>query len=231
MNFAQAVSILNRRLTKKQPRTFTSLWIRINAPRVYRFIKKEIKTELSDTDWDAVTTALDPLLQRRWTGEHGKRHKKKIKKYKNRHEVDIVLKKYRSKLYTFLTPLDKSSHSIRDKISISLVRIAQKGNVAAQEEVNKLVWLLIDHWLENNPLLSRWNGCKEKINKQLITCIRRFRYAGTFIGYVFRTLEYAGQGLPPFRISSLDDNIADTEKRRIDNVYKDPVTGEIRYFK
>ncbi len=231
MNFAQAVTILNKRLTKKQPRTFTGLWIRINAPRVFRFIKKEIKTELGDTDWDAVTTALDPLLQRRWMGEHGRRYKKKIKKYKNKHEVDIVLKKYRSKLYTFLTPVDRATDSVRDTISITLVRVAQKGNASAQEELTKLVGYIIDHWLETTPRLSRWNGYKEELQKQLAACIRRFRYAGTFIGYLFRTLEYAGQGLPPFRVSSLDEEIADTRKRKIDNVYKDSVTGEIRYFK
>ncbi len=231
MNLPQAAAILNRRLAKSQPRTFTSLWIRLNAPSVFNFIKKEIKTELGYTDWDAITTALDPVLQRRWMGEHGRRHKKKIKKYKNKHEVEIVLKKYQSKLYTFLTPVDRTTDTIRDIISITLVRVAQRGNMTAQQEVVKLVGYIIDHWIETTPRLSRWNGYKEELQQQLVACIRRFRYAGTFIGYLFRTLEYAGQGLPPFRVSSLDEDIADTGKRKIDNVYKDSVTGEISYFK
>lgn len=142
-----------------------------------------------------------------------------------------MLKKYRSKLYTFLTPLDNTTHRIRDAISITLVRVAQKGNMTAQQEVVKLVGYIIDHWLETTPRLSRWNGRKEEMEQQLTACIRRFRYAGTFIGYVFRTLEYAGQGLPPFRVGSLDEDMADSGKRKIDNVYKDLVTGEIRYFK
>jgi hypothetical protein len=231
MNFTQAIRILNKRLTKNNPNTFTSLWIQINAPRAFRFIKKEIKTELGDTDWDRITRALDPLLQRRWMGERGKRRKKKVKKYKNKNEVEIVLKKYQSKLYTFLTPLDKTSHRIRDTISITLVRIAQKGNVVAQQEIIKLVGYLIEHWLDTSPRLARWRGYTEELEKQIIYCIRRFRYAGTFIGYVFRTLEYAGQGLQPLYLESLDEEITDTGKRKIDRIFKDPVTGEIRYFK
>lgn len=230
MNFTQAITILNKRLTKKDPHTFTSLWIRINAPGVYRFIKKEIKTEFGDTNWDAVTTALDPLLQRRWMGEHGRRHKKKIRKYKNKHEVEIVLKKYRSKLYTFLTPTDRTTDRIRDAISITLVRLAQKGNAAAHEELVKLILYLTDHWFEYNPRLSRWQGYTEELHVQITACVRRFRYAGTFIGYLFRTLEYAGQGLRPLHLGSLDEDIPGMEKRKIDNVFQDPTTNEIRYF-
>jgi hypothetical protein len=84
---------------------------------------------------------------------------------------------------------------MRDIIIISLVRIAQKGNVIAKEEIIKLVRFTIDDWIERCPTLSSWKGYESLISKRIEGCIRCYRYSGTFIGYLFKTLEYAGRGL------------------------------------
>ena len=42
----------------------------------------------------------------------------------------------------------------------------------------------------------------------------RYRYTGSFLGYLFKTLEYSARGKPP--IVSFDDKIGDTGKTRID---------------
>lgn len=102
MNFTETISILNKRLTKKNPPTFTSLRIKINSPALFRFIKKEIKTKLGDTDWDYVTKALDPVFQRRWIGEKGRRRMRKLQIQKKliihikiqRLERYVILKKF-----------------------------------------------------------------------------------------------------------------------------------------
>jgi hypothetical protein len=86
---------------------------------------------------------------------------------------------------------------MRDIISIALVRIAQKGNLIAREEIIKLVRFTIYDWIENCPTISSWEGYESLIQNRIEGCIRGYRYSGTFIGYIFKTLEYAGRGLRP----------------------------------
>jgi hypothetical protein len=46
MDFDSAVKTINELLTKKQPHTFNSSWIREYAPKIYRFIQKNIRREI-----------------------------------------------------------------------------------------------------------------------------------------------------------------------------------------
>jgi len=50
------------------------------------------------------------------------------------------------------------------------------------------------------------------------------------MGYLFKTLEYAGRGLKPIIAYSLDDSIYSGEKIRIDRIARNPETGEILKF-
>lgn len=80
--------------------------------------------------------------------------------------------------------------------------------------------------------MSRWKDRDDEIREQLEGCIRRYRYTGSFLRYVFRTLQYAGRGIRPVYARSLDDPIAtDSRERRIDNVIHDPETNEIASYK
>jgi hypothetical protein len=47
------------------------------------------------------------------------------------------------------------------------------------------------------------------------------------MGYLFKTLEFAGRGLRPIVAYSLDDPLCSGEKRRIDRIAQNPETGEI----
>jgi hypothetical protein len=226
MDFDSAVQTINRLLIKKQPHTFSSSWIREYAPHIYRFFQKHIRTELGGIDWDRITRALDRKFQRQWITSW----RKKTKRYRNRTEVKIILRKYEGKLYTFFTLADKDDKSIRDIISIALVRIAQKGNVLAKQELLRLISYTIDEWIERCPKISRWQGYDSLIQKRIEGCIRCYRYSGSFIGYLFKTLEYAGRGLKPIIAYSLDDSIYSGEKRRIDRIARNPETGEMLTF-
>jgi hypothetical protein len=231
MKLNQAINIINKRLTKKQPKTFTGIWIKRNAPRVHKFIKQKVKNELGETDWDKIISHLDRTFQKRWYGELGKRRKKKVKKYNSKKEVNIILKKYQKRMFIFIQLEKPSDYQLCDKICISLVRNAQRGNELAKEELLKWVKYIIGNWLEHSHRLTRWNGYSTELQEQLHACIRRFRYAGTFLGYLFRTLEYSGQGLRPLYVYSLDDTIYDGKYRKVDVVIKDPETNVITFAK
>lgn len=228
MDFDQVITILNRILTDKNPNTFSSSWVRTNAPQCYRFICRKVRTETGRIDWDKVTIALEKRFQRRWTP--GRKANRPVP-YEDPSEVEAVLSKYPNKLYVFIVPSDRTDQKIRNLISISLVRLAQYGNLSAKEEAMKLVRYTIDGWLERYRFMSRWASYNEEIQRHLEGCIRRYRYTGSFLNYLFRTLQYAGRGLPPAYEYSLDEPVAPgSRKCWIENVYQDAETNELHIY-
>jgi uncharacterized protein YlxP (DUF503 family) len=203
MDFDFAINNINKLLKEKRPDTFNSSWVQRHSLRVYRFIQKNVRAEISGIDWDKVTRALDRRFQRKWIASSLKR----TKSYRKKDEVRIILQKYHSKLYVFIAPTDKNDKHMRDIISIALVRIAQKGNIIAKEEIIKLIRFTIDDWIKRCPTLSSWEGYESLIPNRIDGCIRCYRYSGTFVGYLFKTLEYAGRGLRPGTKYSLDDSL------------------------
>jgi hypothetical protein len=109
-------------------------------------------------------------------------------------------------MYVFIAPSGKDDRRTRDIIAISFVRLAQKGNLLARQELMGLIKFTIDNWIERYSFLSRWRGHEDKIQSQLEACIRRYRYTGSFVNYLFRTLECAGRGIRPSWMSSVDDS-------------------------
>ncbi len=196
MDFDCAIKIINKLLKEKRPDTFNSSWILKHAPKVYRFIRENVRAEIGGIDWDRFTRSLDRRFQRKWMPYSRNRKTS----YREKAEVSIILEKYQAKLYAFIAPADKNDEHMRDIISIALVRIAQKGNVIAREEIIKLVRFTIYDWIENCPTISSWEGYESLIQNRIEVCIRCYRYSGTFIGYIFKTLEYAGRGLRPTNV-------------------------------
>jgi hypothetical protein len=220
------IKTINKLLIEKQPQTFNRSWVRVNAPCAYRFIQKNIRIENGDIDWDRITRELNPQFQKQWIGSF----RKKAKPYRNKSEIDFVLQQYRDKLYTFLAPFDKNDERIRDIISITLVRIAQKGNISARQEIIKLLFFTVDDWIEHNPKLSCWKGYNQLIQTRVECCIRRYRYSGSFMRYLFKTLEYAARGLRPLIAYSLDDSLYSGKGTRIDRIGQDPETAVLLNF-
>jgi hypothetical protein len=210
MNFRKAVIILNNSLEEKQPETFSSSWILIKTPAVYRYFHKNIRTENNDIDWDRITSALKRSFQKRWI----RYRRRSAKKYENQDEVDKVLNKYKEKLYIFIAALDEKDKKLRDKIIISLVRVSQKGNVLALNTLIYWVRFIVDDWIDKYPQVWRWRAYSDPIEDKITGCIRGYRYTGTFLGYLFKTLEYSSKALKP--LYSLDDPVLDGSKTRID---------------
>ncbi len=89
-------------------------------------------------------------------------------------------------------------------IGIKLVRLAQKGNLLARQKLVGLVRDTIDGWIERDYFLSRWRGYEDEIQKHIEACIRRYRYTGSFVNYLFRTLACTARGIRPARFYSLE---------------------------
>ena len=161
MDFDYALEIISKLLKEKRPDTFNRSWIRKHAPHVYWFVQKNVRADVCAIDWDRVTRSLDRKFQRKWIAPS----QNKIS-YRKEAEVGIILQKYHVKLYVFLAPADNKDKYMRDIISIALVRIAQKGNIIAKEEITKLVRFTIDEWIERYPLLSSWQGYESLIQNR-----------------------------------------------------------------
>lgn len=231
MNFDEAIKILTRLLKHEQPETFDSSWIREHNLKIYNFVRENVRNEVGDIDWDSVTSALPRKFQKLWSF-HARGKREFGESYSNPAEIQIIFKKYQSKLYTFLALADENDKYIREAITVALVRIAQKGNHQARRKLIKLLRYMVDEWIENSPRLRTWHGYGDYINEKVESCIRCYRFTGSFSGYLFRTLEYSGRGLRPFHIYSLDAfHPAIENRRRVESVVQDPITNEIKMYK
>jgi hypothetical protein len=130
---------------------------------------------------------------------------KSIRVYENQSEVDIILSKYKDRLYTFIAYATEDDKKMQSRMLISLVRLCQKGNVCAEQEVVKWITYITDDWIDRYPQMYRWRGYTDEVDGHIKGCVRRYRYTGSFLGYLFKTLEYSVRGKPP--LVSLNDNI------------------------
>jgi len=200
----------NLLLRKEDPATFNSSWIVEHAPRVYRHIYKNYRLDTGGIDWDTVTSKLDRKYQKRWT----RYRYKQARAYEKQSEVDLILNRYQDKLYTFIAQTTDDDKRIQDRMIIRLVRLSQRGNVLAQNELVKWIQYVTDDWLDKYPQMYRWKGYEDEVPDKVRACIRCYRYTGSFLGYLFKTLEYSARGKPP--MVSLDDKILDGSKTRVE---------------
>ncbi len=220
MNLEKAICNINRSINKKKLETFNSQWIKYRCKISYQFIVDNIKTEFGEPDWDLVVSRLERCNQKIWM----KGTKRAINEpYRDQLELDIILEKYKDKLYTFLAQQDKEDKCVCDIISIKLIRLSQKGNILAEDKAIVLCSYLINQWLEYDRSLVSWKGYDELIVETIKACIRRFRYAGSFLGYLYRTMEYSGRGLVPLEKFSLDDISLTTGRRLLETFVKDDI--------
>lgn len=201
MTLNNYIKILNDVLHEKNPSEFSSSWILQNTPRVYRYINKNIRTENNDIDWDHVTSLLDRSFCKRWR----RYRQKSIQVYENQSEVDIILLKYKDRLYTFIAYANEDDKKMQSRMIISLVRLSQKGNLCAEQEAVKWITYITDDWIDRYPQMYRWRGYADEVDGHIRGCLRRYRYTGSFLGYLFKTLEYSVRGKPP--LVSMNDNI------------------------
>ncbi len=202
-------------LEKSNPETFTSSWIFSQSPYLYTFFSKNFRTENGDIDWDSVTEKLERKYQKKWS----RYKRKKISFYTDQEEVDRIMVRYKDKLYLFFTRGSKKEQEICNRMVISLVRLAQKGNVSARNELVTWVTYVTSDWIDRYPQIYKWGVYSDEVVDKIVGCALRYRYTGSFLGYLFKTLEYSARGKPP--MCSLDDKVGDTGRTRIDYVVID----------
>lgn len=212
LDFNTSIEILNSTLTEIEPKSISASWIYINTPRVYRYVWKNVRLENGDIDWDKVTSSLDKTFQKRWI----RYRYKQAKLYEKQEEVDVVLERYKDKFYLFFCTTTKEDRILQDRMIIRLVRIGQRGNALAQFELIKWVSYVVDEWIDKYPQICKWKGYRDEVEDKIKACIRCYRYTGSFLGYLFRTLEYSARGKPP--ICSLDDQFLDGKTTRVDYI-------------
>jgi hypothetical protein len=225
MDFPQVIKTLNKLLRAKKPEKFTSSWILENSPPAYRFIHKNVRTENNHIDWDKIVSSLNNNLQSKWVPPRYK--PKVINFYRNKKEVEIIIKKYQPKLYVFITILNKEDDILRNTIIVSLVRIAQRGNRRAEEKLTFFLKQIIEEWLEKYSRLSRWVGHTDQLDIKIKHCIYWYRFTGSFLGYLYKTLEYSAWALKDFQGFSLDSYIPGTTLTMADTLTKDPQSGRV----
>jgi len=217
MKFRSANRILKKALKEKKPQTFSSTWIYKEARSAYNYFRLNIRTENGDIDWDRVTSKLDRKFQKRWV-----RYRRKIvKEYENQTEIDLILLRYRNKLYTLMVSTDYKDERNREKIIISLVRISQKGNILAQRELVFWLMFMVEEWIEKRWQIRKWKGYTDDVEDKIKGCIRCYKYTGTFLGYLYKTLEFSGRGVRSMFKYSLDDTVFDGEESKINYVIHD----------
>lgn len=206
----KATNKLNSLLEKYNPQTFSSSWIFSKSPALYIFFAKNFRTENGDIDWDTITEKIDKRYQKRWL----RYKRKKISFYEKQEEVDKILLKYKDKLYLFVVRSSPKEKEICNRMIVALVRLAQKGNIGAQKEIINWVTYVVNDWIDKYPQIHKWQGYPDEVTDNIIGCVFRYKYTGSFLGYLFKTLEYSARGKPP--VCSFDDNIGDTGRTRID---------------
>ncbi|MGQ0828467.1 MAG: hypothetical protein ACT4ON_08740 [Bacteroidota bacterium] len=174
-------------------------------------------TRKGEIDWDLVTVCLDRTFQKRWVYSKTEI----VASYSDEQEVNSILDKYKSKLYTLAVSLDAEDKLIRDRILTRLVRTAQQGNELARKQVVEQTNFMIYDWMENSKHMARWRGNESEMKKQIETCVRNYQYSGSFTTYLFLTFYYAARGLR--QTQSLDTPFGKGKKRRIDFVAMEEV--------
>ncbi|MCF7815765.1 MAG: hypothetical protein K9M10_03545 [Candidatus Pacebacteria bacterium] len=205
---------LNAAIVEHNPTTISSSWISATTPRVYRYVYKHYRSDTGGIDWDYVTSKIDRSYQSRW-----RRYRYvSATPYEDKAEVDKVLVKYKDKLYTLITTHEDSDREYQDKIIIALVRLSQKGNVLARKQLTELLVFVVNDWIDRYYYLQKWKGYSDDIEDKIARCIRCYRYTESFLGYLYKTLEYSGRGIVPIQKFSLDDKVLDGAKTKLDYI-------------
>ncbi len=211
-SFDQVIRKINFHILKKNPPVINENWIKKNSPVSYAFITENA------IDWDTVTVHIDRSYQARWNKTSKRKRCANLVRYEDRNELDSLLSIHTNKMYTFVSKLNKDDELACDRISILLVRLAQKGNTLAVTELKSLYIFMLNKWIEESKSLRRWRGYENEMFDLLEGCIFRYRYSGTFIGFLYRTLQLSALALEPLEAFSLDDISMVTGKSRVETL-------------
>lgn len=210
-DFSTAIQKLNQCLKQKKPKVFNPFWMKANARDLYEYFSAFVQLPSGDIDWDFITVHLDKSFQKRW-----KQSVEYSDSYNCQTELNEILVAYQKELHVLYVPQNKEEKITQDRIIIQLVRLAQRGNSLAKEKVLDCTSFVIYEWMENSKCMKRWKNYSNEIPSKVESCIKNYRYSGSFIKYLYMSLYYSSRGLRT--TVSLDQPIGRQNKKRLDYV-------------
>lgn len=210
-DFSTAIQKLNNCLKRKRPKIFNPFWIKANAENLYEYFREFVQLPAGGIDWDFITVHLDVSFQKKW-----KPCVEYSNSYESYKEVNEILAAYQKELYMLYAPKNKEEELIQDRVIIQLVRLAQRGNVLAKEKVMDCASFVIYEWMENSKYLKRWKNYSNEIPIKVESCIKNYRYSGSFMKYLYMTLYYSARGLRT--TCSIDEPIGKRNKTRLEYI-------------
>lgn len=66
-------------------------------------------------------------------------------------------------------------------------------------------------------MIGHWLGYEDRLKEEIGNYVRRYRYTGSFLVYLYRTLYYIGKSLRPLYTFSLDEATPNERSRKIDH--------------
>ncbi len=210
-DFSTAIQKLNECLKQKRPKIFNPFWIKIHAESIYEYFCENVQLPNGDVDWDYITIHLDLPFQKRW-----KYSVIVSSAYENKKEINVVLACYQEKLYALYAPKNSEEKLLQDRIIIQLVRLAQKGNSLAKEKIIECMTFIIYEWMAHSQYMKRWNNYSSEIQTKIESCIRNYRYSGSFMKYLYMSFYYSAKGL--HSTCSLNERICKSKKERLDYI-------------
>lgn len=227
MSLEKACSRVVQKIEELDPESISPGWIQKEASSSYQYFYKYLKCSLGYIDWDHVTRSLPYEYQKKW-------RRFKCQKRAPCNDSDVLsnlIHEYRDKLYVFVFVESKEERIWRERITVRLVRIAQAGHEEVYNYIFELLQNMVHDWVQEYRSLSVLNGYSDHIEKQIAGCIRRFRYAGSFTTYLYRTLQYSSLGLKPLEHFSLNEQFSDSTRTRAEFVVRNEETGDIELFR
>ena len=119
-------------------------------------------------------------------------------------------------MHVLFAPVSEEDKKLQHTLIIKLVRLGQRGNIEAKEHLLEYVTFITDDWIDRYPQMYRWKGYTDEVPDKIIGCMKRYRYTGSYLGYLFRTLEYSAYAKP--KLVSLDDDILEGTMKHIEKV-------------
>lgn len=214
-DFSTAIQKLNQCLKQKKPKVFNPFWMKANAGNLYEYFSAFVQLPSGGIDWDFITAHLDKSFQKRWNPSI-----EYSDSYNCQRELNEILVGYQKEMHMLYVPQNNEEKIMQDRIIIQLVRLAQRGNSLAKEKVLDCTSFVIYEWMENSKCIKRWKNYSNEIPSKVESCIKNYRYSGSFIKYLYMTFYYSSRGLRT--TVSLDQPIGSQNKKRMDYIaYQD----------
>ena len=81
-------------------------------------------------------------------------------------------------MHLFFVRGSPKEQSVCNRIIISLVRLAQKGNTSAKDELITWVTYVVNDWIDRYPQIYKWGGYTDEVVDKIVGCALRYRYTG-----------------------------------------------------